>query len=206
MIRHEWCLTRKPLGGFTLIEMMLVVSLLSMIGLGIFQVASNGLKIWSRAEHAVLEEDAAIMLDRLGRDLRNTRPYSLLSFDGKSQELSFPTIVRVRADPKGVDQDQEFIDQLGRIQIRFDAMKKVITMRQANYSQALESKWQKERVLLSAVSSLKFSYLYLNEQGLQKERETAGEVPYAVVMELEFPDAVGRLKRMVRSVDIPLAL
>ena len=177
--------------AYTLIEMLLVVSILAMMSLALFHALSSGLNIWERSRKFVVEGDIAIFLDKIGQDLRNSFPYSKMPFVGKGTLLRFPTRIRTfRA------QDEEILERMGVVEYYFDSGKKSLIRRQFSYGQALRGDPGKERLLLSSVS-VHFAYYFLegNEAVLKKEIDTA--MPRAVAIEVEFLD--GREKRSWRK-------
>ena len=106
-------LPRPGRDAFTLMEMLLVVSLLSVIGLGIFQAVNSGVKIWDRNRQSIIDEDVAIFLDRFSRDLRNALPYSQLTFTGRPERIGFPTLVRARLDEALAGDRGDYMTQIG---------------------------------------------------------------------------------------------
>ena len=177
--------------SYTLIEMLLVVSILAMMSLSLFHALSSGLSIWERSTGFVVEEDIAIFLDKIGEDLRNSFPYSKMPFVGKGTLLRFPTRIRTfRA------QDQEILERMGEVEYYYDLEKKSLFRRQLSYGQALRGDAGKERLVLSAVL-VHFAYYFLdgNEAVLKEGIDTA--MPRAVAIEVDFLD--GRQKRSFRK-------
>ncbi|HSV43921.1 MAG TPA: hypothetical protein VLJ10_05135, partial [Candidatus Bathyarchaeia archaeon] len=76
--------------SFTLIELLLVASLLSLISVSLYQALSNGLRVWQYTRRLSVEEDVMIFLDKLSADLRNSFDYSLFFFDEGKNYVSFP--------------------------------------------------------------------------------------------------------------------
>ena len=154
--------------GFTLVEVLLVVSLIAVIGAALYHTLSNGLKIWDRSQRFVIEEDILIFLDKIGQDVRNIFTYSQIGFEGKESYFAFPTTVRILADSKSDFTKGEYINQIGRVKYYFDKRKNRIGRKQANYSQALEGIFKENKVLCNSVTSLEFRYYYPGE-GFLKE-------------------------------------
>jgi len=196
------CRSRR---SFTVAEMTLVVSLVAMIGLAVNQAVVNGVKLWGFTRHLSVEEDIFIFLDRLGLDLRNAFHFSLIVFDGAEAKLVFPTVVRIRQDRMMAGQQDDYCEQLGRVEYVFDKSQGVIIRRQANYSQALQAKFGAERVLASSVEELNFSYLYATGEELVWEDEGRGRLPVAVRVEVKFKEYNGDDREFARLLDIPLS-
>lgn len=190
--------------GFTLIEVVLVVSLISMVGLAVYHSIANGLRIWERSQRFVGEEDIAIFFDKLSQDLHNAFPYSLISFEGKEDSMSFPTIVRTPADKKRSSRRQDYVDQIGQVKYYFDFMHHSLFRQQANYSQALNRKFGRKQLLATPVQSVRFSYYYDVEDELDIKGPEEGELPSAVQVEVELFDTTGQKTTMMRLIPIPL--
>ncbi len=178
--------------SYTLIEMLLVISILSMMSLILFHTLSSGLNIWERSRKFVVEEDIAIFFDKIGQDLRNSFFYSKMSFAGKENFIRFPTRIKVFRS-----QNEEIFEGIGKVEYYFDPNKKSLFRRQLSYGQALRNDPGKERLLLHSVESVHFAYYFLegNKSVLKREIDTA--MPRGVAVEVEFLD--GREKRSLRK-------
>ena len=191
--------------SFTVVEMTLVVSLLAMIGLAVNQSVVNGIKLWDFTRQFTVEEDVFIFLDRLGSDLRNAFPFSPLTVNGTESTIAFPTMVRTRRDRMAAGNTDDYCDQIGRVEYAFDKVNRTVTRRQANYSQALQSRFGPQRVLAVPVEGLKFSYLYPNGEDLTWEDDARGQLPLAVRVEMQIKEHGGDIRVLSRLLDIPLA-
>ena len=181
----------------------MVVSLLALTSIAVSNSLINGLKIWSRTQELVIEEDIAVLLDKMSQELRNAFNFSQISFEGKETRIKFATIVRTPADA-GQSSD-EYIPQVGQVEYYFDALVQKLYRRQSNYSLALKNKFFPERLMLSSVKSLKFYYFYQDEEG--KLVETNGDVlPSAVRADLEFFDNQGGQKFVSRFIYVPTGI
>ena len=92
-----WKIKNRPSSprGFSLIELVIVSSLLVLVSLAVFSVFSGGLKIYRRAQSYQGEKaDILIFLEKMERELRNTFNYSAVNFIGDPEKISFPGIVK----------------------------------------------------------------------------------------------------------------
>jgi len=193
--------------GFTLIEMLMVVSIMTMLSVVLCRSLLNGLEIWNRAQRSVIEEDIGIFFDKISYDLRNSFDYSLLAFEGKRDSIVFPTVVRTLKDrKKTLWGEVDYVNQMGRVQYYWDRMEKSLFRRQANYSQAVNKKFGKERLLVEPISSLNFFYYYTQEGKTEMKRKSTGNMPSAVKIQLEFLESTGKVRRVERLVNIPIAM
>src|SRR5437773_11479335 len=104
--------------SFTLVEMLLVTSLMAVIGLALFQSLANGLKVWNISTQHAMEDDAAIFFEKISGDVRDAMDYSLIKFDGSKNKISFPTIVRTLSDPR-LSPQPDYISQIGKVEYEF---------------------------------------------------------------------------------------
>ena len=197
---------REKTRGFTLVETLLVISLMAMVSVSVFRVFLNGVRIWERSERFYVEEDLAIFLDMIGQDFRNSVDYSLFNFKGIGSKISFPSIIKVRADQKVSGDDVLYVDQLGMVEYYYDSLTKGIYKRKANYGQASKKRYGKERLLVKPVRSLRFLYYFFNEDGQRESKSFIdGESPDAIQIEVEIPESTGRYRKLKKLVLLPKA-
>ena len=186
--------------GFTLLETVLVVSLLSVVSLAVYNAIANGLRVWQRSQQFLLEEDAALFLDKLEYDLQNGLDYSLLAFDGAVRKISFPAVVRTWQDQRIAGSAQpELIEQIGMVQYSYDKIDRTVFRSQANYSQALNGKFGEARPLVSPLSGLKFSFLVVSGKETKWQQRAAGQLPRAVKVEIEYQEKNGNHSALAPS-------
>lgn len=191
--------------GFTMIEILLVVSLMGVIALALFHSLSNGLKIWDRSCQFVMEENNDILFERLAQELRNTFSYSLLGFDGKETSIKFATSIHTAADRKLGLKPGSVVERMGLAEYYFDPGKKTIYKRQANYGQALDHKMGAEIPVIRHVKSLKFLYFFLDDEGNVEQTKSISRIPVAVQIEVE--NESGEVRgSAVKLVNIPVGI
>lgn len=84
---------RTAPGGFSLVEMLVCVSIVSIIAVGLMSVFFAGIRIWKRASgsgFSVME--AALEAERISGELRQCLSLSFTGCSGKAGELSFPLV------------------------------------------------------------------------------------------------------------------
>ncbi len=189
--------------SFTLIEMLLVVSLMAMTGLAVYNVIASGLKIWERSQRYTVEEDAAIFFEKLTRDLKNSYPYSLIKFSGTGVRMSIPTLVNMPVDKKIAAGRPAYIEQMGCVEYFWDQGRQALSRRQANYSQALGGHFDRGTVLVKPVQGLRFLYLYREENEIRKKKTADGALPVAVEVSLLLGDQTEPVKTMTRQINLP---
>lgn len=178
----------------TLIEILIVVSLISMLSLALYNAFSNGIRVWDKSQRLVVEEDIAIFFDKLSRDLRNTYSYSKINFVGADHRFTFPSRVLTL---RGLQSGHDYIEQLGSVEYFYDFNEDAIFRRQANYGQSLSDQFDRPQLLVSSVDHLKFRYFYLTDDGEIFSLDALEGLPIGIEIEVQFSDNQGQ--RIVRK-------
>ena len=190
-------------GGMTLMEILLVVSLIGIVSLAIYHALSNGIKVYQRHQRLVVEEDVVIFFEKLKQDVRQSFRYAKIPFKGDSYTFSFPTFVTTRADARSGLNPDRYIDQLGRVEYSYDLNDDTIYRRQANYSQALSNQYGEKQALVTSVRDLKFRYFYFTDKTEEYSPEVLETVPYGVEVEITFSDARGT-RSLKKFIHLPI--
>lgn len=184
--------------SFTLIEVLLVSSLIAVLGVAIFHTFSNGLKLWARAQRLNPESEVALFLDKIGEDLRSTSAISGIAFKGIGAQLSFPAIVLTKADQRSSRASEGMVNQIGAVRYRFDPGTQTIYRRQANYAQAIKDRWIQEEVPVAVgITELALHYEISSEKRYLLKSTFDEGIPRGVMVEVNFGDDSGKhqLKR-----------
>ena len=189
--------------GFTLIEILLVISLLAMIGAAVYRSFSNGLKVWDHSRKLIIEEDIAIFFEKFSDDLHNSFAYSRIPFEGREDHLKFATIVTAKADAKLKMEEGALLSRIGQVEYYFDPGQRILYKRQANYGQALRHGSGSERPLLARINDIKFLYYFGDSSGKLSTTKSINNVPAAVLVDVEFTDD-GNPRTMKKLVNIPM--
>ncbi len=190
--------------SFTLVEILLVSSLMAVLGVAVFGAFANGLKLWAKATRLNREAEVAVFLDKMGEDLRSTVAISGISFKGIGEQVSFPAVVMTLADPHSSRTSEGLIDQIGAVQYRFDVAEHTILRRQANYAQAIKGRWAKEEIpVASGITALDFYYEVSTDKGFLFKSEIDGAIPSGIMVEVHFSDDSGD-HRLRRYLPIPI--
>ena len=184
--------------GFTLVEAVLVVSILSVVGIALFHAFSDGMKIWKRTRTFNAGEDIAIFFDKIEVDLKNAFSYPGLSFRGREEYVHFSTRIKL-PDPDGGG----IGEQIGEVEYAFDPAQNTIVRKEAVYGRALENSFSRQRVLAAAIHSLRFSYYYAQE-GTPQFKDSADQfLPAAVKVEVELLDEQGT-RVLKKFINVPM--
>ena len=189
----------RPARGFTLIEMLIVCSLMALISIGIYAIFNNGLRIYKRVSQAVPEEDLAIFFDKFAYDVRNTFTYSTLSFSGDQYSLEFAALLNSPA-----------LHSLspGKVSYFFDREQGVLFRRQRDISQLYTRGEGQVVALLHNVKDARFTYYYYDKE--EKEYSWNNiwteekKLPRAVRIEMQW-DNGSQINEFRRTVGIPVS-
>lgn len=143
--------------GFTLVEILLVVSLVSVVGLALYSAFSNSLNIWDKINRDVPAENIDIFFDRIALDLRNCFIFSGMNFEGNNSHIAFPAIIKIQTT-SGVQ------EQIGQVSYLLNSRDNKIYRRQSNFSEVYQGKIGQERKWDSTVSSIRFYYYYYDSE------------------------------------------
>ncbi|HNV24442.1 MAG TPA: hypothetical protein PKH98_06095, partial [Candidatus Omnitrophota bacterium] len=178
--------------ALTFMEMLIVVSLFSMISIVVYRSFAQGITVWRKSNEIVLEQDIAIFFDKIASDLQNAYHYSLISVEGMSSRFAFPSVVRVLADSKSSLSSEETIFQMGKVEYFFDRLEKKLYRRQANYAQALKNVYQDPQVVVPFLNEISFKYFYAKNSEEFPRDQTLGMLPSAIEIEVQFKDQYGQ--------------
>lgn len=165
--------------GFTLVELLVAISIVAIIGLAIYATFSSGIRVWNKIASAEGEEDIGIFFEKFVKDLRNSFPYSRINFMGAGHRLRF-------AAPIWSQCEDEVKKEIGRVDYIFDPEEGYLTRSQANYSEICEDEEAVARTLVEDVEDVRFAYYYYDTEGkdyLWMERTTEN-IPLAVKVEV----------------------
>lgn len=86
--------------GFTLVELLVSLSIFSLLAVAVYSVFAGGVGTWRRAQvFSSTYQTARLVLDKIGRDLGRTVRISGSEFSGGPARLSFLTVRPVVAPP-----------------------------------------------------------------------------------------------------------
>ncbi len=190
--------------GFTLVEILIVVSLIGIINFALYRSLINGVGVWQRAEATVIEEDIAIFFDSIAQDLRNTVLFSKIRFEGTEFSISIPTIIDTYPDlNSGLEKDQ-LVRQIGQAQYYYDFIEDGLFYKQSTYGQLQNFQTGKSRVIIESVQRVKFRYFYQTEHDEISSDSAYDAIPTGIEIEVQFSDQKGE-RSIKRFIDIPVS-
>ncbi len=184
--------------GFTLIEMLIVVSMLSVISLAVYSSFNSGVKVWKRINQRIPEEDLEIFFEGFSRDLRNTFKFTGLNLLGKEDKVEFPTLVHSPSLNKRT---------VGKVVYFYNPQEELFNREQRDFVEIYMGEKGAVRQSLENIKSLKFRYYFYDEEikeYLWEDEWIEEELPLAVKIELEFYDGV-ETQKFTKTVNIPVS-
>ena len=191
--------------GFTLVELLVVTSILGMIILAISSTFAGGLNVYKRVQnYSGAQTDALVSLEKIEKDLRNLFSFSGIGFTGNAEKVAFPGLI------KEFDSAENQNITLGRISYYFDKKAGALIKEEQNYHQAIseETPGKNNIRVLAYIQSLNFNYYSINPD--TKEYSWKGSwakeegVPLGVRIEVVFKNGKRDVK-LVRPVLIPIS-
>lgn len=189
---------KKSSAGMTLIELLITMTILSVISLAIYASLNSGLKIWKRINQQLTHEDLDIFFDRFGHDLRNCARFTGLTFTGTQERVEFPTIL---PSPRFGS------DVIGRVAYAYDPQAKTLTRVQQDFSQIHSGEESSKIQPVPDLGLVKFHYYVYDKQTKEyswREDFLEEDFPLAVRIELELGDG-SQAQSFTRTVSIPIS-
>ncbi len=185
--------------AFTLVELLIVSSMIVVISLAIYSTFSNGIKIWQRTQENTKEEDLNIFLDRFTNDLRGSFKFSGLNFAGEEDRVEFATLVMSRRIQKKT---------VGMVAYFYDGRSREIKKEERDFSHIHRGDKGIIKSALSGVRSFKLFYYFYDKKNREylwlEEWAEEGLYPLAVRMIFEFEDGKEVIE-YTKTVDIPIS-
>lgn len=152
---------RKKKAGFTFIELIIAVTIFSIVAVSIYSVFRIGVKLWYRTSPIIQSNQSfRLFFNTISMDLKNSVPYikgnvkEKVNFEGQKQKISF--IALVGTSGQGVLPHAE----LARIVYYFDRNKKTVRRAVATKSEGLSEDYAKATDILEDVEYKDFGFEY----------------------------------------------
>jgi prepilin-type N-terminal cleavage/methylation domain-containing protein len=86
-------------GGFSLLELMVVVSIIGLVTGVVVASFSGGIRVWESARVLThVEQELYFAVESVRKDLVNTYRFHGISFSGAEREVSFPALLLVQGE------------------------------------------------------------------------------------------------------------
>lgn len=192
--------------GLSLIELLVAVAIVSIIGLSIFTVFSQGLKLWKRSTSVVADVDSDIVFEMITADLTNAYQSSMAPFEGADTMMRFFSYSRRNYE---VENPEVRIRHPKAIQFLFVPEGKLLA-RSEEPLEVLLSKNAKSRqipykVVVKGLKECRFEYYHLDDEKSEfqwKPYWNGNCLPKAVRISLNYDDE-RRVENFVKIVSLP---
>jgi len=179
----------KRLSGFTLIELMVAVSIFAIIVVVIYSTFGTGVSVWRKTEKMQnLYQDIRLALDKIALDLENAVLYSekeeFSNFEGEKNRISFYSLVDIfqiiPAHP-----------ELRKITYSLDESTHILQRLEQTFPESMQgSRVQEAEGIVAQVDNLNFSYCYIDEGAAPSYKwkdtwDSKQGIPQGVKIELE---------------------
>jgi prepilin-type N-terminal cleavage/methylation domain-containing protein len=156
--------------GFTFIEMIVAVTIFSIIAVSIYSVFRAGVRLWARTNPLIqANQSTRYFFNTISSDLKNSIPYNAISpgiktfgssdqknvnFEGEAQKISFMTLVDVSAPAAPPH------TELAKVIYYFDRSKKTVKRAVATKAEGLSEDHAKVADILSDIDDEDFGFEY----------------------------------------------
>jgi len=83
----------KDAGGFTLLEMLLVTSIILTLAVTLSGTLLQGSRVFKKIMNVRIYDETGFLIEKLTRDLKNSFDHSLISYAGEKSRLSFSRVI-----------------------------------------------------------------------------------------------------------------
>ena len=199
--------------GFTLLELLIAVSILAIVSLAVAFTFAAGLKVYSAAQR--FDPDTAgllLSLEEMERDIKNTYDLSGIDFNGRPDTASFAGLVK-----KTAKKGPEF-ELPGLVSYYFDDDKHYLMKTEKTYAEAVSKEYTGRGLVkrLAPAEEITFSYYSYDPKikafnwasSWDKPEETEGySMPLAVKVKVVYKNAeTDGLTTLDRTFFIPTAV
>lgn len=192
----------KFLTGFTFVELMVTISIFSIVGLAIYSTFGTGVNAWRRGQQgADFYQDARLSLNIMARELRNSIFYKDLEFVGQEDKVSFPCLINtaVAGAPQRL--------AIGKVTYWFDSQHHALLRSEETLAESFQENQGETMELASSVVELDFSYSFRGEERECDWLDSWGDVhtiPLGIKIALAFEDEKSQEKTVfTKTVFIP---
>ena len=201
-------MTSGPL-GFTIIELLLAATIMSMISLAVVSTFGAGLRVFDRVQSfGGFQADVLVFLEGLEHDLRNIFAFSPIKFQGNSRSMSFASV------GTKLDEDGNEFTVLEERSYDFDSSQKALISKEEDFaptvSSAIEESVRTQRI--TPIKTVEFQYYSYSkvikdgeekiESGWQGTWTDEEIIPRGIKILLTFDDG-GEEVSLARTVFIP---
>ena len=191
--------------GFTLIEMLVTVALVSLVGATVVAAVSGCLRVWGKVTaYGDTTSWAEVAFEGIRRDLHQIKAFTPIAFKGEYDSVSFSAVVH------SVLPDGQEVSEIGQVGYYFDNQRRRLCRAKHPYRLMRRARLNDQcDAVMDHVSRARFSYFKpktdTSEAGWGSSWE-APQPPIAVKVEVNYDErTVGKVSPQVLLVNVPLA-
>lgn len=140
--------------GFTFIELLIALTIFSIIATSMYFTLNTGIKVWSRSNESIRENQRfRICFDIISKDLKNIIAYPPIKPEWGAERISFPAIVDTY-------EGDTVKTELVKVIFYFDDIKKGLVRVCATVKEGFDEAYAEEKILLDDIENLAFQYCY----------------------------------------------
>lgn len=154
----------KTAGGFTLVELLVSMLIVSILGGAVFVTFAQGIRLWQATVNEGAQGEEEFFFENLRSELRNAFIYGKMALNGQPDLLEFHTLML----PPRSAQTQEAARKIpAMVRYRYVPAQKAVQKEVTYYEKMLnsQSKAFEVKMVLEAVSELRFEYDGRRKQG-----------------------------------------
>ena len=181
----------KALRGFTFIELLVSITIFTLVAIAVYSVFANGVGAWKRGnENKNYERRIRLTSEKIAKDLRNSFKLSNVAFEGTDEFVMFPALILCAADSAGDTDESHY--EVGRVAYFYDPEKDALCKEEKTYALVSGEEPQTGKVVIENVRRFELSYCYLdNATGTYKwkddwEKEEQDTIPQAIKIKMAF--------------------
>ena len=140
--------------AFTLVELLVTLSLVALVAGAAAAILSGGLSVWERGQNqGLFDQQMRLSLEAMKRDLRNAGRFKPIPFEGSYDTFSFPAWVETEL------KDGSILQEVGRAGFFLDAPKRRLCRSRHPYRLVRSHSLRSDaKSLATGVDRLRFSY------------------------------------------------
>ncbi len=175
---------RRRQEGFTLVEMLVSLSIFSIISLAVYSSFAAGIGAWRKAqEFSSVYQTSRLLLDDMARELKNSVEIAGSNFEGGPRSLSFVTVTQ---SPYLKDYLKDHQISKVSYELRRDRVSSGYALFRRKTSNI--KKRGEAELMVDSITNLNFQYTYKNSEGnLQPWNEVwnvRDEIPFGMKIDL----------------------
>jgi len=187
----------KQKNGFTFIEILIAVLMISILATAVYATFAQGLKLWQRAGQEQPALEMELFLEKVISDLRNALLYDSSAFSGDGRFLQFYRLA-ARSVSAETGSPEEKISVPVRLRYEANPEAKIVLRKEESYPRILFPKTElpvQEKVVASGIGLCLFEYYGWDEHRKifeWRKRWIESYLPVAVKVSLEHGSLPGR--------------